>query len=69
MEFNDSRVSEFNFEKLRDECFGDAPNKNNSNHDEWSSWGSYGKSAYMLIYERRIKKPIKIVVPAEEVEE
>lgn len=33
-----------------------------------SSWGygggnsSYGKSAYMLIYERRVKKPIKIVV-------
>ena len=37
-----------------------------------SSWGygggsssSYGKSAYMLIYERRVKKPIKIVVPEE----
>jgi ubiquitin C-terminal hydrolase len=23
MEFNDSRVSEFNFEKLREECYGD----------------------------------------------
>jgi hypothetical protein len=36
-----------------------------------SSWGysggsSYGKSAYMLIYERRVKKPIKIVVPDEQ---
>jgi hypothetical protein len=37
-----------------------------------SSWGygggssSYGKSAYMLIYERRVKKPIKIVVAEEQ---
>jgi len=29
----------------------------------WGNFGSYGKSAYMLVYERRIKKPIKILVP------
>jgi hypothetical protein len=29
------------------------------------SGSSYGKSGYMLFYERRIKKPIRIVVSAE----
>jgi hypothetical protein len=69
MEFNDSRVSEFNFDKLKDECFGDQ-NKSSSGSggDEggWSSWGNYGKSAYMLVYERKKKRPIKIVVSPEE---
>ena len=33
----------------------------------WGSFGgSYGKSAYMLVYERRKKKPIKILVSPEE---
>ena len=75
MEFNDSRVSEFNFEKLREECYGDQSKGGNSggydggDSQGWSSWGSYGKSAYMLVYERRKKRPIKIVVPKEEAEE
>lgn len=72
MEYNDSRVSEFNFEKMREECYGDA-NKTSGgggyeDNSGWSSWGSYGKSAYMLVYERRKKRPIKIVVPKEEAE-
>lgn len=29
---------------------------------------SYGTSGYMLFYERRVKKPIKIVVPDTEIE-
>ena len=34
------------------------------------NWGGkYGKSAYMLFYERRKKKDMKIVVPEEKVEE
>ena len=34
------------------------------------SWGGkYGKSAYMLFYERRRKKDIKLVVPEDKVEE
>jgi hypothetical protein len=31
--------------------------------------GKYGKSAYMLVYERRRKKDVKMVVPEEKVEE
>ena len=34
------------------------------------NWGGkYGKSAYMLFYERRKKKDMKVVVPEEKVEE
>lgn len=72
MEFNDSRVSEFNFEKMKDECYGEVPKTSQSSSgydDGWSSWGSYGKSAYMLVYERKKKKPIKIVISEEEAKE
>ncbi len=63
MEFNDSTVSNFNFEKLKSECFGgDAGGIS----DAWGFGGSYGKSAYMLVYERRKKKPIKILITEEE---
>jgi transposase len=66
MEFNDSTVRNFNFEKLKEECFGGS----GGNEDSWGAssgfGGSYGKSAYMLIYERKKKKPVKILVDPEE---
>jgi hypothetical protein len=72
MEFNDSTVREFNFEKMKDECYGGDGKSAGSDTDTWSFGGassSYGKSAYMLVYERRKKRPLKIlVVPGEEVE-
>jgi len=69
MEFNDSTVSKWNFkEKLTKDCFGDE--KQATQNTYGNSWGSmggaYGKSGYMLFYERRIKKPIKLVVSAEQ---
>ena len=48
MEFNDSRVSNFKFENLEEDAFGE---KSKSYSSIWG--GDYGKSAYMLIYERR----------------
>lgn len=63
MEFNDSSVRDFNFEKLKDECFG---GDGKGADDAWSFGGSYGKSAYMLVYERRKKKSLKILVDPEE---
>ena len=66
MEFNDSTVKEFNFEKLKEECFG---GDGKGFDDGWSFGGSYGKSAYMLVYERRKKTPLKILVAKEDVEE
>ena len=64
MEFNDSTVRDFNFEKLKDDCFGGDGKSGGSSDDNWGFGGTtYGKSAYMLIYERRKKRPLKILVP------
>ena len=48
MEFNDSRVSDWDFKELEKQCFG---------NESGSFMGdSYGTSGYMLFYERRKKK-------------
>jgi hypothetical protein len=69
-EYNDSRVSDWDISKLRGEAFGG--DKSNSfggvgisGMDSWgTSFGgggnSYGQSGYLLIYERKVKKPIKM---------
>lgn len=62
-EFNDSQVKDYKFEHLTEECFGDKPGTQASS---WGYGGKYGKSGYMLFYERRVKKPIRIVVSEEE---
>ena len=62
-EFNDSTVKPFNFDKLKDECYGGDKSGDDSS---MSFGGSYGKSAYILVYERRKKKPLKIIVQDEE---
>lgn len=69
MEFNDSTVRDFNFEKLKDDCFGGDGKSSAGADDGWSFGNSYGKSGYMLFYERRKKRPLKILVPQEELEE
>lgn len=66
MEFNDSTVREFNLDKLKEEGYG-GDGKSGSD-DTWSFGGSYGKSAYMLVYERKKKKPLKILINKEDVE-
>lgn len=68
MKFNDSQVTEYNFEKLKEDCFG-GDGKSGSDGDSWSFGGGYGQSAYMLIYEKRQKRPLKILATPEEVEE
>ena len=62
MEFNDSTVKDYKFENLYEECYGDKQSNNSMSAYGWGG-GKYGKSGYMLFYERRLKKPIKIVVP------
>ena len=48
LEFNDSSVNRFNFARdFEGNCFG----------------GNNNQNAYMLIYEKRIKNPIKVVIP------
>ena len=52
LEFNDSAVQSFNFSQLETTCFGGQQNQN----------------AYMLIYEKRLKHPMKVVIPKEVVQ-
>lgn len=65
MEFNDSTVKDFSTKNIKSECYGDAPG-GSGGFGGMSGWGgfsgSYGKSGYMLFYERRQKKPIKLLV-------
>ena len=54
MEFNDSRVSDWDFKELEKQCFG---------NESGSFMGdSYGTSGYMLFYERVKKKDIRLVL-------
>ena len=64
-EFNDSSVTDFNYEKLENECFGGDGKEQNDFGLSMMSSSTYGKSGYMLVYERRVKKPIKVLVPKE----
>ena len=67
MEFNDSTVKDLTFNKIKDDCFGG--DGKGGNAESWGFGGEYGKSAYMLVYERREKKPLKILVAKEEVDQ
>lgn len=61
MEFNDSNVTPYNFEELKDDCYGGAKDSD----DPWAGFfkaGGYGKSGYVLVYEKRKKKPIKLLI-------
>jgi hypothetical protein len=66
MKFNDSTVSEYNFEKLKEDCFGG--DGKSGDGDSWSFGGTYGQSAYMLVYEKRLKRPLKILATPEEIQ-
>ena len=61
MEFNDSRVSDWEFKELKSRTFGNEQKGGSGGY--LSSLGdSYGTSGYMLFYERRVKKDLMIVV-------
>ena len=71
MEFNDSTVRDFQVSKLKDECYGGDGGGSGgfglSALDGWGLGGGYGKSGYMLFYERRQKRPLKQLVPDDKV--
>ena len=69
MEFNDSRVSHWDFTDLKQATMGNE-NKGQATTGFMAGLGdSYGKSGYMLFYERRKKKDLKILVADDQVEE
>lgn len=62
--FNDEEVKYFSFKDLAAEAFGGnetALNQNEVQNFLASTEASYGKSAYMLVYERKKKKDINEV--------
>jgi hypothetical protein len=60
LEFNDSHISKFNITKLEDECYGGSYEQDKESG--FSNAREKIKSAYMLVYERRIKSPIKMLI-------
>ena len=56
LEFNDSRVSEFDFKNIEQECFGGSSGKSD---DAWipasDNNKERSKNAYILIYEKLVK--------------
>ena len=61
MEFNDSHVKDYNYEDLKGDCYGGSAGNDDLFGGFFKS-SSYGKSAYLLVYEKRYKKPIKVLV-------
>lgn len=61
MEFNDSRVTNFDFKDLEKQCFG-------NEQGQGFMGETYGTSGYMLFYERRKKKPLQILIDPDEVD-
>lgn len=63
LEFNDSNIRDFDTKNIESECFGGASNEK----EDDSSWGwvkagrENSKSAYILVYERVVKDPLKLV--------
>jgi hypothetical protein len=75
MEFNDSTVRDFQASKLKEECFGGDGGGSTGggfgggSFDGWGMGSSaYGKSGYMLFYERREKKPLELLEEPQEEE-
>ena len=59
LKFNDSIITEFDTKNIPLESFGGCLNNNNSNEND--------QSAYLLIYERKKKTPIKLRIDEEEI--
>jgi len=81
LKFNDSYISKYNFESgLESDCFGGKYGNSSDDcpvifmNNNMSFYGGFGRnsgekshSAYLLVYERKIKSPLKIVVEKPEI--
>lgn len=56
IKLDDSRTSFFTTSSLDSECYGGTF----TTSDEWAHLGEQSKNAYVLIYEKDIKSPIKL---------
>jgi ubiquitin carboxyl-terminal hydrolase 34 len=64
LEYNDSHISKFNIDNLERECFGGSTGERSM-----SIWGNADncKNAYLLVYERKLKMPLKRMILEEHV--
>ncbi|MCQ2815956.1 MAG: hypothetical protein MJ252_01700 [archaeon] len=67
LEYNDSNISKFNIEKLNDECFGGTTQTEGTAGYFWGQIENC-KNAYLLVYERKIKMPHKIIINQDKIE-
>lgn len=67
LEFNDSYVREYKYSDLEEDCFGGMQNVVMGPQVSSSSGDlrDYSKNAYMLIYEKRVKEKLKVVIPSD----
>ena len=69
LEFNDSTISTFDIENLKDEAFGGSYDDDNNNYYNFRSWNrEKTKNAYLLVYERLVKNPNIIFINKKEIE-
>lgn len=66
LEFNDSNIREFNPQNIEAECFGGTSSQSSDNY--WEK-GENSKNAYILVYERIAKTPLKFVTESQEQKE
>lgn len=57
LEFNDSNIKDYDARKIGVDCYG---GKDSEESSEWSKGETSSTSAYILIYERNYKQPIKM---------
>ena len=57
LQFNDSHVSEFNIDSIEEECYGGS----SQGHENY-------QNAYLLLYERKKKTPIKILIEEKDID-
>jgi hypothetical protein len=74
LEFNDSRITEFDLKNFDEACFGSGTG-NDSNHDEFDTMANKferlnsNKSAYILVYERKEKSNLKFQFNEENIDQ
>lgn len=60
LEFNDSRIKDFSAKQIEAECYGGSTECSDDTF-MWFKNRENSKNAYILVYERKVKDPIKLV--------
>ncbi|EGR27434.1 hypothetical protein IMG5_196170 [Ichthyophthirius multifiliis] len=67
LEFNDSKIREFQKKNIESECFGGQSNDQDDNSNfNWFKNRDNSKNAYILVYEKKIKNKIELILSNEQ---